>query len=161
MALKHHIAGLIKQPGALLGWVLSIVLIAGFIATPHTTAAGFKIGFVDTGKALRMHPRFNAVQQQLQTYQTTRNKELDAYRKPNLTDAEKKALVAKNESISNDIKKKEDELLGPLATDVATAIKTVGNTGGYEAIVEAASIHYGGVDLGPMIAAELAKKKTS
>ncbi|HYE79038.1 MAG TPA: OmpH family outer membrane protein [bacterium] len=129
MGLHHTIMGIVKQPSALLGWGLAVILAAGFMATPHTTAAGFAVGYVDTGKVMRSHPRFAAVQQQLNTYRTTRNKELDPFRKPNLTDDQKKQFIAKNEAIQADIVKKEGELLGPLATDVATAIKAVGKSG--------------------------------
>lgn len=138
--------------------VLALLLVGfGLWTAPQPQAAGFAVGYVDVEAALRSHPKFTVVLQQVADYKTGRLKELDTFKNRELSDEEKRTLIVRSESINRDVDKKHDELFEPLAKDVQTALNAVGRSSKVEVILERAAVHFGGVDLTPALIAELKK----
>lgn len=140
--------------------LMSVLLLGIWLGiSSHPIAAGFAVGYVDTELAMKGHPKFAATQKAVTDYKTTRLKELDAYKGRTLTEAEKKQVLVKNETIAVEIDQKHDELFAPLANDVKKAVDATGTASGVEVILEAAAVHFGGIDLTPAVITELQKYK--
>ncbi|MCG3153020.1 MAG: hypothetical protein GEEBNDBF_02327 [bacterium] len=143
-----------------LGVCVTLLLCAFWLATTtRPVAAGFAVGYVDSELAIKGHPKFASTQQAVATYRENRLKELNSFKGRTLSDAEKKELLIRNETINAEVDKHHDQLFAPLASQVAQAIDAVGAQSGVEVVLEAAAVHFGGVDLTPAVIKELQKHK--
>ena len=136
--------------------ITAMVLMLGFGAlSGPAVSAGFAVGYINAEHAIRSHPQFDSVQQQVGSYAESRAAELAGYKGRELNDDEKREFIVKSESINLDIALKEEELMAPLAVELETAINSVGQQSGVEVVLESAAVLFGGVDLTPAVIQEL------
>jgi len=127
--------------------VMVVLLVGLFILFPETasaSAAGDKIGVIDSQMVVTEHPRFENAMRELQTISRRKEEEarVAADREP---DDARKAQVIREKRM--ELAREEQRIMEPIIQEAQLAVRTVAKNKGLTIILEKASVYVGGVDI--------------
>lgn len=138
-----------KKISGMISLMAAALLVFGLL-TPAPALAGKaksqpeqSVGYVNRQQVFAGYPGIQDLMKQIQTMRNEAQKDYDA-RSKDLPDAERQAL---NDTIAREEAQKEDALMKPVGDKIGASIKAVAEEKGLTAVIDAASIVYGGIDI--------------
>ncbi|WP_371378560.1 OmpH family outer membrane protein [Sporomusa aerivorans] len=137
--------------------IAAAVFVCGLAAPAPALAAKAKdkqeagIGYVNRQQVFAAYPGIEELMQQLQTLRQAAQKEYDEQSK----DLPAEARQALNDKIARTEAQKEDALMQPVSDKIGAAIQAVAADKGLAAVIDAASVAYGGTDITADVIAKL------
>lgn len=119
-------------------------------------AAEDKVGFIDPHKVLSSHPKYEALQKQLDEFVQKKSDEAKALAEKETDQAKRMEIIERARKQSGD---EEMRLMNPLTDDINKIIETVAKSKGVTVVLDKVLIFYGGVDLTEDIVSGLKKLK--
>lgn len=138
-----------KKISGIISLMAAALLVFGLLTPAPALAAKAKsqpeqsVGYVNRQQVFAGYPGIQDLMKQIQSLRNEAQKDYDA-RSKDLPDAERQAL---NDTIAREEAQKEDVLMKPVGDKIEASIKAVAEEKGLTAVIDAASIVYGGIDI--------------
>jgi outer membrane protein len=133
-------------------FVLSVFLLAAF---GGIAVAQEKIGVIDPQKVLFQHPKFQEVQQKINSVVQQKQQEAKTAI-DQVTDNQQKQQIF--ETKRQEAAMEEQKLMGPLFKDIDLAIRTIAKAKGITVVLDKGQVFFGGTDITEDVIQELKKK---
>jgi outer membrane protein len=119
-------------------------------------AAEDRIGFIDSPRVLSSHPRYEALQKQLDTFIEKKSEEARVASEKE-TDTTKKMVIIQNARMESG--QEEMRVMNPITDEINKIIETVAKSKGITVVLNKLLIFYGGVDLTDDVISAIKKLK--
>lgn len=134
-------------------FILTIVMALGICGAVSAAEAGNVVGYVNVQQVFQSYPDIKTTTSAVDLERQKAQQEFES-KSASLDNSGKQAL---GEKLSQQIAKREQDLMGPIQKKVQKAIATVAKRAGISSVVDSSAMLYGGKDLTSDVIAEVAK----
>lgn len=142
-----------KMKKQIMTFILTVVMALGICGAVSAAEAGNVVGYVNVQQVFQSYPDIKTTMSAVDLERQKAQQEFES-KAASLDDSGKQAL---GEKLSQQVAKREQDLMGPIQKKVQKAIATVAKRAGINSVVDSSAMLYGGKDLTGDVIAEVLK----